>query len=167
MQNTHVFQNKKNIVGIISKFYMEVLMKEIFISFLEVIKGLIKFPIVFVLVVVAFVLNIIQEFFPTKGIIIIAAICAVILLTDKNGKNYIKKIGVFTFFWFASCIVLVDLNSFNWELMIRIITSYEFIFLGCLIPDYFSQIERERDNTIKKMEERNSILENNQSHQSQ
>ena len=42
-------------------------MKEKFISFLEVIKGLIKFPIVFVLVVVAFVLNIIQEFFPTKG----------------------------------------------------------------------------------------------------
>lgn len=33
MQNTHVFQNKKNIVGIISKFYMEVLMKEKFISF--------------------------------------------------------------------------------------------------------------------------------------
>ena len=58
-------------------------MKEKFISFLEVIKGLIKFPIVFGLVVVAFALNIIQEFFPTKGwiqflqligIIIIAAI---------------------------------------------------------------------------------------------
>lgn len=154
---------------------MEVLMKEKFISFLEVIKGLIKFPIVFGLVVVAFALNIIQEFFPTKGwiqflqligIIIIAAICAVILLTDKNGKNYIKKIGIFSFFWFASCIALVDFNSFNCELLIQIITSYEFIFLGCLIPDYFSQIERERDNSIKKMEERNSILENNQSHQS-
>lgn len=38
---------------------MEVLMKEKFISFLEVIKGLIKFPIVFGLVVVAFALNII------------------------------------------------------------------------------------------------------------
>lgn len=117
-------------------------MKEKFISFLEVIKGLIKFPIVFGLVVVAFALNIIQEFFPTKGwiqflqligIIIIAAICAVILLTDKNGKNYIKKIGIFSFFWFASCIALVDFNSFNWELLIQIITSYEFIFLGCLI----------------------------------
>ena len=87
-------------------------------------------------------------------------------ITDKNGKNYIKKIGIFSFFWFASCIALVDFNSFNWELLIQIITSYEFIFLGCLIPDYFSQIERERDNSIKKMEERNSILENNQSHQS-
>lgn len=62
-----VFSKRKNIVGIISKFYMEVLMKEKFISFLEVIKGLIKFPIVFGLVVVAFALNIIQEFFPTKG----------------------------------------------------------------------------------------------------
>ena len=73
-------------------------MKEKFISFLEVIKGLIKFPIVFGLVVVAFALNIIQEFFPTKGwiqflqligIIIIAAICAVILLM---GKITLKKL---------------------------------------------------------------------------
>ena len=117
---------------------MEVLMKEKFISFLEVIKGLIKFPIVFGLVVVAFALNIIQEFFPTKGWIQFFPFLSVRRITAQIAAI----------------------------IMIPIITSYEFIFLGCLIPDYFSQIERERDNSIKKMEERNSILENNQSHQS-
>ena len=138
-------------------------MKEKVSTFLEVIRGLLKYPVLFVLIVIAFGLNVIQEITQSYGwiqiiqligIIIIAALCAVILLTDKNGKNYINKIGFFSFFWFASCIVLVDFSEFSFELLMKIITSYEFIFLGCLIPDFVSRGERERDSVIQKKEDK-------------
>ena len=155
--------------------YGGMVMKEKLMAFLEIINGLLKYPMVFGFVVFAFVLSLIQEVFPTKGwiqciqligIIIFAAFCAVILLTNKNGRKYINKIVIFSLFWFASCIVLVDFSKFGLEWIVRIIASYEFIFLGCLIPDFVSQIEREHDDTIRKLEERISILEKNQSHSS-
>lgn len=147
-------------------------MKERVASFLEMMRGLLKYPVLFVLVVLTVILSIIQEVFQTNewiliiqliGIIIIAAFCAVILLTEKDGKKYINKIAVFSFFWFASCIVLVEFKEFDLQLLVRIITSYEYIFLGCLIPDFVSRVEKERDDTIKKLEERISILEENPS----
>lgn len=151
-------------------------LKEKIMDFLVVINVLLKYPVIFILVLVAFGLSIIQEIVHSNevilviqlfGILIIAVICACILVTDKNGKKYINRIGVFSFFWFASCIVLVDFSDLGLELFARIVASYEFIFLGCLIPDYFSQVEKEHDDTIKKLEERISSLENNQSHISQ
>lgn len=146
-------------------------MREKMKQFIEIIKGLLKYPIVFALVVIGFVLAFIQDVFQTEswiffiqlvGVVIIAAFLAVILITDKNGKKYINKIGICSIFWFASCIALVDFSEFNFELFVRIVASLEFIFLGCLIPDYISLVERERDDTIKKLEERIAALEKNQ-----
>ena len=66
-------------------------MKERVASFLEMMRGLLKYPVLFVLVVLTVILSIIQEVFQTNewiliiqliGIIIIAAFCAVILLTE-------------------------------------------------------------------------------------
>ena len=77
------------------------------IGLLEVIKGLLKYPWIFILIILALFLNLIQEIFKTDklilifqllGIIIIAALCTIILITMKNGKKYINKIALFSFF---------------------------------------------------------------------
>lgn len=152
------------------------------IGLLEVIKGLLKYPLIFILIILALFLNLIQEIFKTDklilifqllGIIIIAALCTIILITMKNGKKYINKIALFSFFWLASCIVLIDFSGFKLgttaclELIARIVTSYEFIFLGCLLPDFLSQTEKEHDDdTISKLEEHISLLEKQQSESS-
>lgn len=139
-------------------------------AFLEVIKGLLKYPVIFVLAVLAFALNIAQEILGTNGwiqcaqligLIILTAVCAVILITNKDGKKYINKVGFFSFFWLVSCVVLIDFSDFGLQTLASLVASYEFIFLGCLIPDFVSQVEREQDDTIRNLEERISKLEEN------
>lgn len=143
-------------------------MKENIMIFLEVVKGLIKYPVIFVLAVLAFALNIAQEILGTNGwiqctqligLIILTAFFAVILITNKDGKKYINKVGLFSFFWLVSCVVLIDFSDFGLETLARLVAAYEFIFLGCLIPDFVSQVEREQDDTIRNLEERISKLE--------
>ncbi len=140
------------------------------VAFLEVIKGLLKYPVIFVLAVLAFALNIAQEILGTNGwiqcaqligLIILTAVCAVILITNKDGKKYINKVGFFSFFWLVSCVVLIDFSDFGLQTLASLVASYEFIFLGCLIPDFVSQVEREQDDTIRNLEERISKLEEN------
>ena len=149
-------------------------MREIIGTFLTIMKGLLKYPVVFLFVMAMFVLNTIQEVTQTNGLlqvihltatIIVAAFCAFILIFDNNGKRTLNKIGFFSLLWFASCAILLDFDDFDFEMVIEILTSYEFILLGCLIPDFISNFEREQDERIKTLEERIRILEDH-SHRS-
>lgn len=76
------------------------------IGLLEVIKGLLKYPLIFILIILALFLNFIQEIFKTDklilifqlfGIIIIAALCTIILITMKNGKSILIRLLFFHF----------------------------------------------------------------------
>ncbi len=83
--------------------------------------------------------------------IIIGLIIAILQAIERPGI-YIGKVLLIWFLWSMSCFVMVDLKSIsaNREIVIQFITSSEFIFLACLLPDFMVEINKIRIQNKKK-----------------
>lgn len=68
-----------------------------------------------------------------------------ILLLDKHGKQYLKKMSFFASLWFASCLALADFNQPTLKLIIQLYTAFLFIFDACIIPDFLSSIDPQKN----------------------
>ena len=75
------------------------------------------------------------------GFAISFAFIVMILILDKHGKQYLKKMSFFASLWFASCLALADFNQPTLKLIIQLYTAFLFIFDACIIPDFLSSID--------------------------
>lgn len=126
----------------------------------QILLVLLSYPFAFVFVLLLFVIglladltgfNPIWEILEIIGMAVIAALLAVIIMCIEHPKVYIGKIFFFSLLWFASCLVLVDFSQFSWQLFFKIVTAFEFIFLGCLLPDLVSELK-----SVKEKQEGNT-----------
>lgn len=72
------------------------------------------------------------------GFAISFAFIVMILILDKHGKQYLKKMSFFASLWFASCLALADFNQPTLKLIIQLYTAFLFILMLVLFP-IFSQ----------------------------
>ena len=68
-----------------------------------------------------------------------------ILILDEQGKQYLKKMSFFASLWFASCLALADFNQPTLKLIIQLCTAFLFIFDACIIPDFLSSIDPQKN----------------------
>lgn len=90
------------------------------------------------------------------AVIIIISFCK----TDEPKKSTLKKLASYNFFaipWFCSCIMIVDNFEFSWANVIRYLTSYVFIYMGCMLPEFILEIQpddkNERHQLLKRLDE--------------
>lgn len=130
-----------------------------------------KSPIIITFAIIFLLLTLLLELFSDNEIIVImqligigigVALCAAILVIDKDAKKHLKRVALYSIFWFISCIALVDFNKLTLKLVAQLSASLIFIFLGCLLPDLISNFNTEKDKSEKKLceiEERLSKIE--------
>lgn len=75
------------------------------------------------------------------GLIFMTAFIVIILICFDNPSKIILKNLLFSISWLISAVILVD-SKRSVELIIRITAAFEFIFLGCLLPNWFTEIEK-------------------------
>ena len=108
-----------------------------------------KWPFMMGITILMFVLLISSEYLTDNefilflqiiGFAISFAFIVMILILDKHGKQYLKKMSFFASLWFASCLALADFNQPTLKLIIQLYTAFLFIFDACIIPDFLSSI---------------------------
>ena len=118
-----------------------------------------KWPFMMGITILMFVLLISSEYLADNELILFLqiigfaisfAFIVMILILDKHGKQYLKKMSFSASLWFASCLALADFNQPTLKLIIQLYTAFLFIFDACIIPDFLSSIDpksqkREKD----------------------
>lgn len=83
------------------------------------------------------------------GMCVIAVFLALAILVFPDYKKYIKKIFFYAFLWFSSTVVFVDFSEINFEKILELVTCFEYIFLGCYIPDFVDKLNEIQDKQDK------------------
>ena len=118
-----------------------------------------KWPFMMGITILMFVLLISSEYLADNELILFLqiigfaisfAFIVMILILDKHGKQYLKKMSFFASLWFASCLALADFNQPTLKLIIQLYTAFLFIFDACIIPD-FSQALIQKVKKEKKI----------------
>lgn len=55
------------------------------------------------------------------------------------------SMSFFASLWFASCLALADFNQPTLKLIIQLYTAFLFIFDACIIPDFLSSIDPQKN----------------------
>lgn len=130
-----------------------------------------KWPFMMGITILMFVLLISSEYLADNELILFLqiigfaisfAFIVMILILDKHGKQYLKKMSFFASLWFASCLALADFNQPTLKLIIQLYTAFLFIFDACIIPDFLSSIDpksQKREKDFDDTEKKVSMLE--------
>ena len=118
-----------------------------------------KWPFMMGITILMFVLLISSEYLADNELILFLqiigfaisfAFIVMILILDKHGKQYLKKMSFFASLWFASCLALADFNQPTLKLIIQLYTAFLFIFDAVLFP-IFSQALIQKVKKEKKI----------------
>ena len=60
----------------------------------------------------------------------------------EDGDRYIFRSLIITMCWSTSALVFVDFKEFSLILILKIVTAFEFIFLGCILPDLMAELRK-------------------------
>ena len=117
-----------------------------------------KWPFMMGITILMFVLLISSEYLADNELILFLqiigfaisfAFIVMILILDKHGKQYLKKMSFFASLWFASCLALADFNQPTLKLIIQLYTAFSFLML-VLFP-IFSQALIQKVKKEKKI----------------
>lgn len=118
-----------------------------------------KWPFMMGITILMFVLLISSEYLADNELILFLqiigfaisfAFIVMILILDKHGKQYLKKMSFFASLWFASCLALADFNQPTLKLIIQLYTAFLFILMLVLFP-IFSQALIQKVKKEKKI----------------
>lgn len=130
-----------------------------------------KWPVMMGITILMFVLLIFSEYLADNELILFLqiigfaisfAFIVMILILDKHGKQYLKKMSFFASLWFASCLALADFSQPTLKLIIQLYTAFLFIFDACIIPDFLASIDpqnKKRDCNSNELKEKVEKLE--------
>ena len=72
---------------------------------------------------------------------VIAAFIVVMLICIEKPLRKIVKTVCSSLIWLGSAALFVDYSDINFELIFKLATSFELIFLACLLPDFIGDIK--------------------------
>lgn len=85
------------------------------------------------------------------GVILVGSLILVVVEAFENKTGFLIKNIVFSFCWIISSLVMIsDADYTKIKLWMQIVTSWEFIFMGCSLPDFISEIKKHHDENIEK-----------------
>ncbi|SES43085.1 hypothetical protein SAMN04487884_1516 [Butyrivibrio fibrisolvens] len=126
--------------------------------FKEIMIAVMSYKVAFVIVVILFILGLVADVkgvnaiygtLELVGVAIIIALLAVIKMCFDKPVQFLAKVAIFSIMWLGSCLALVDFNDFTLLLAFKIITAFEYIFIGCLLPELVSKMEELREKAIQ------------------
>jgi hypothetical protein len=115
--------------------------------------------VAFVIVVILFFLGLVADVkgvntiygtLELVGVAIIIALLAVIFMCFDKPVQFLTKVAIFSIMWLGSTLAFVDFDNFTPVLAFKIITAFEYIFIGCLLPELVSKMEELREKEIQE-----------------
>lgn len=73
-----------------------------------------------------------------------SASSSIIIIEDFYLQTFLHSL-FFASLWFASCLALADFNQPTLKLIIQLYTAFLFIFDACIIPDFLSSIDPQKN----------------------
>lgn len=118
-----------------------------------------SYKVASVIVAVLFILGLIADMkgvnaiygtLELMGVAIIIALLAIMKVIFEKPKHIVAKAFIFSTMWLASCLALTDFDEVSPLFLFKIVTAFEYIFLGCLLPEVVSKLEDCRENNTFK-----------------
>jgi NADH:ubiquinone oxidoreductase subunit K len=103
--------------------------------------------------------NFIIGAFEIMGAAFLIALLAISKKYFEKPEHIIYKAFLFSIMWLASCLAFVDFNEFSFELFMKIATAFEYILLGCLLPEVVARLDEVREKNIIDNDSLKDVIE--------
>lgn len=136
--------------------------KQFFYGIGGIISTLAKYPVSLGICLVGLVLSILADingiivdkklfWMQFIGLIILTFMFVILIIckAEQSSKYLTRAIGT-SVAWFISAVVFLEFKESGFSFIYKLFTCWEYIFLGCVLPDFFALFEKKEDGPKKE-----------------